>query len=145
MTIVEADTNERLYRRQSRFTGKLFKMCKKYKVVIILVAHPRKTVTTTFQNDDVSGASEIANKGDVILNYERLGKEDSEIEEAPENVRWISVTKNRTGNGKLGKVKVDYSPDSKRIVQHGTDFDRNYFKDNDFIDMTQEDQLELPF
>lgn len=142
MTIVESETNERLYRRQSRFTGKLAKMCKKYNVVIILVAHPRKTNANELENDDVSGASEITNKADVILNYARLSEKEAAAENEPENIRWIYVNKNRTGNGKLGKVMLEFSPDSKRIVQKGDSFARGYLNDG----FTNTDSMEeLPF
>lgn len=142
MTIVESETNERLYRRQSRFTGKLAKMCKKYNVVIILVAHPRKTNANELENDDVSGASEITNKADVILNYARLSEKEAAAEKEPENIRWIYVNKNRTGNGKLGKVMLEFSPDSKRIIQKGDSFARGYLNDG----FTNTDSMEeLPF
>lgn len=141
MTIVESETNERLYRRQSRFAGKLAKMCKKYNVVIILVAHPRKTNANELENDDVSGASEITNKADVILNYARLSEKEAAAEKEPENIRWIYVNKNRTGNGKLGKVMLEFSPDSKRIVQKGDSFARGYLNDG----FTSTDMEELPF
>ena len=144
MTIVEAETNERLYRRQSRFVGKLAKMCKKYNVVIILVAHPRKTNANELENDDVSGASEITNKADIILNYARLSDKEAATEDEPENLRWVYVNKNRTGNGKLGRVKVDFSPDSKRIVQQGDDFMKAYLNDG-FMDVDSQTMENLPF
>ena len=145
MTIVDSETNEGLYRRQSAFTGKLAKMCKKYGVVIILVAHPRKSRLEELENDDVSGASEITNKADVVMNYGRLSQKEAGAEKEPDNVRWISVKKNRTGNGKLGRVKVDFSPDSKRIVSHGEGFIKSYLSEDGFISLTQEKQEEIPF
>ena len=131
MTVVDSETNEGLYRRQSTFTGKLVKMCKKYGVVIILVAHPRKSRYEDLENDDVSGASEITNKADIVLNYGRLSQKEAEKEDDPERVRWISVKKNRTGNGKLGRVKAEFSPESKRIVQYGMSFSKNYIMQDD--------------
>ena len=144
MTVVESDTNESLYRRQSKFVGKLAKMCKRFEVVIILVAHPRKSNAENFDNDDVSGASEITNKADVVMNYKRLGKDDAEKESEPNNIRWLAVTKNRTGNGVLDKMLVDFSPDSKRIVEHGTGFIREYIpheNNDDFMNIPEEEEL----
>lgn len=123
MTVVDSETNESLYRRQSKFVGKLARMCKRFEIVIVLVAHPRKSNPDNFDNDDVSGASEITNKADIVLNYARLSKKEAEKEAEPENVRWLMVTKNRTGNGVLKKIMVDFSPDSKRIVEHGKGLD----------------------
>lgn len=144
MTIVESETNERLYRRQSRFVGKLANLCKKYGVVIILVAHPRKSNSNDLDNDDISGASEITNKASVILNYARLDEKEAAGETEPDNVRWVYVKKNRTGNGRLGKVMVDFSPESKRIVQKGDSFIRGYLG-NKFVDVDPQTMEDLPF
>ena len=144
MTIVDSETNEKLYRRQSKFVGKLAKLCKKYKVVIVLVAHPRKTNANELENDDVSGASEITNKADVVLNYARLSDKEAAAESEPENMRWLYVNKNRTGNGKIGRVKVEFSPDSKRIVQAGDSFVKAYLNDG-FMDIDPETYEQLPF
>ena len=144
MTVVDSESNENLYRRQSRFVGKLAKMSKLFGIVIILVVHPRKTKADSFDNDDVSGASEITNKADVVMNYARLSTKESGDEPEPNNVRWLEVTKNRTGNGVLGKIKVDFSPESKRIVEHGESFIKQYLpiqNDEDFISGYEDEDL----
>lgn len=147
MTIVDSETNEKLYRRQSTFTGKLAKLCKKYEVVIILIAHPRKSRADELENDDVSGASEITNKADIVLNYARLGKKDINYADGdPGDYRWVYVNKNRTGNGRLDRVLVKFSPESKRIVEDGESFAKDYFDENDgFMNLTAEDMEEIPF
>lgn len=104
----DCSSNETLYRAQSNFVGRISKMAKLYKVVFILVAHPRKS-NTAFQNDDVSGSADITNKVDIVMSYDPM--QDSE----EEDVRILSVTKNRL-TGRLGEVKLYYSEDSKRIV-----------------------------
>ena len=145
MTVIDSETNESLYRRQSAFVGRLAKMCKKYEVVIILVAHPRKSRSDELENDDVSGASEITNKADIVLNYARLSNKEAEKREDPQRYRWIYLTKNRTGNGNLGRVLTEFSSDSKRIVAEGEGFTKNYFMDDGFTDITPEEEEEIPF
>ena len=68
----EADTTEALYIKQSKFVGKMAKLAKRLKVVIILVAHPRKTLGTALSNDDVSGSGDITNKASIVMTYSRI-------------------------------------------------------------------------
>ena len=78
-------------------------------MAIILVAHPKKT-NGDFDNDAVSGSSDITNAVSYVWNYER-GKEE-------EGTGKIMVTKNRVTGGLLtgeNAVKVYYSGKSKRI------------------------------
>lgn len=106
-------SRDSLYLEQSRFVGALKKIAMQYQVAVILVAHPRKS-NGDFDNDDVSGASEITNKVDVVLNYQR-DKEDP-------NAGRIHVAKNRLfGTLRLGNdaIRVTYSPKSKRIFGAG--------------------------
>jgi hypothetical protein len=84
-------------------------MAQAYEVAIILVAHPKKT-QGEFDNDTVSGSSDITNAVSYVWNYER-GKDE-------ESTGKIMVTKNRVA-GKLltgdNAIKVYYSGKSKRI------------------------------
>lgn len=124
MTAMEegAATNEALYRKQSDFVGKLAKIARRMNVIIILVAHPRKTMTTSLNNDDVSGSADITNKASIVMNYSRVLVKN--VEPDPTE-RKLSVTKNRL-TGKLGEVLMYYSDDSKRIVGPDKKFNRQY-------------------
>ena len=51
--------------------GKLKKIAVKYNVVVLLVAHPRKS-NNDFTNDDVSGSADITNKVDVVMHMAAL-------------------------------------------------------------------------
>lgn len=107
-----------LYLAQSNFVGNLKKIAMKYQIVVLLVAHPRKS-NLAFSNDDVSGSSDITNKVDVVMSYGR----------AEDGSAWDSVlqiTKNRLW-GKLrigtpdtkndsGGIVLNYSEATKRIV-----------------------------
>ena len=47
-------------------------IAKKYNVIVLLVAHPRKHQGTLFENDDVAGSANITNLADVVIRYSRL-------------------------------------------------------------------------
>ena len=110
MTAMDCDANSDLYRQQSQFVKNLEKMAQKYDVAIILVAHPKKS-NADFDNDTVSGSSDITNAVSFVFNYERA-KEGEDYDSK------LMVTKNRL-NGKLligdNAIKLHYSEKSKRI------------------------------
>ena len=139
MTAMEegVDTNEALYRKQSAFVGKLAKMARRLNVIIILVAHPRKT-NTELNNDDVSGSADITNKASVVMSYSRITHNG--VESDP-TVRALSITKNRL-TGKLGSIKVYFSEDSKRISDNSLDFTKQYVE-SDFRNIEPDE--EIPF
>lgn len=114
MTALECDVRTDLYRQQSSFVKSLEKLAQAYEVAIILVAHPKKT-QGDFDNDAVSGSSDITNAVSYVWNYER-GEE--------QGTGKIMVTKNRV-MGKLltgdNSIKVYYSGKSKRIQQNQYD------------------------
>lgn len=147
MTAMEVDPREDLYRAQSRFVGKLAKIAKTHNVVVLLVAHPRKS-NGDFSNDVISGSADITNKVDIVMGYCR------DINYA-DHMRTLIVTKNRlTGKlAKPGDIVLDYSEDSKRIVQHGCGFDKKYSWDkivpaeneDGFVPVNADDEWEIPF
>lgn len=112
MTAMDTVTEQNnLYLAQSNFVGRLKKIAIKYNVVIILVAHPRKS-NQSFSNDDVSGSGDITNKVDIVMSYQRDEKDETY------NGR-LSITKNRL-NGKCvsgdNAIKLIYSEKTKRIT-----------------------------
>lgn len=126
--------NDQLYLAQSNFVGALKKIAVKYDVVVILVAHPRKS-KDEFQNDDVAGSGDITNKVDVVMSYKRVENEDCDSK--------LIVTKNRL----LGKyatgdkaIKLMYSDKTKRIFAEGS-ADRRYGWEEGFSEQTNEDWL----
>lgn len=57
---------------QARFMAKIKAFASKYKVHVIVIAHPRKEkADSTFTNDTVSGSSVITNLADNVLSIER--------------------------------------------------------------------------
>ena len=119
MTAMDAVTDkDNLYLAQSNFVGTLKKIAMKYNVVILLVAHPRKS-NTAFSNDDVSGSSDITNKVDVVLSYGRAepGAEWDSVLQVSKNRLWGKL---RMGVPDLknddGGIVLNYSESTKRIV-----------------------------
>ena len=113
MTAMECDTNTDLYRQQSTFVKNLEKIAQQYDVAIILVAHPKKS-NGAFDNDTVSGSSDITNAVSFVFNYERA-KDGDDCDSR------LMITKNRM-NGKLltgdNAIKLYYSEKSKRILSN---------------------------
>lgn len=92
MTAMESVRSQNeLYMAQGKFVGQLKKLAIKYKVAVILVAHPRKSGKDTdkeFDSDEVAGSADITNKVDIVLNYARPKKEE-------QYQRVLSLEKNR--------------------------------------------------
>lgn len=111
MTAMDISLDTDLYRAQSKFVGDIKKIAVRYDVAIILVAHPRKAKDGRFVNDNVSGSSDITNKVDVVMNYERVDDEDYDAR--------LDITKNRLF-GKYARnengIRLYYSQSSKRIT-----------------------------
>lgn len=125
MTAMSDDTASDYYRLQSEFVRKLADMAKRLGVLIILVAHPRKTGTADIETDDVSGSGNITNLADVVLCYTRPRQErkkggkknqdDEDDEDTDERV--LKVLKNRL-NGRINTngIPMFFEEASKRIT-----------------------------
>lgn len=108
----EVHDKDNLYVAQSNFVGRLKKIAMQYNVVIILVAHPRKN-NGQFDNDTVSGSSDITNKVDIVLNY----KKGTDNPNNPNEVfSYVEITKNRLfGTLTSEPISLLYNKQSKRI------------------------------
>ena len=148
MTAMERVTEQsNLYLAQSNFVGRLKAIAQKYAVVIILVAHPKKsTGTEQDENELVAGSADITNKADIVIKYQR--NRDTSIDADG----MIKVTKNRLmGTLRAGKddaIPVYFSNKSKRIYDVDQDFEKVYgWKGavlREFADPTDDDDG-LPF
>lgn len=121
MTAMEAvNDNSQLNLAQSNFVGRLKRIAVKYDVAIILIAHPRKS-REDITNDDVSGSSDITNKADVVMSYQRVDGSDTCNGK-------LFVTKNRLfGKYATGDkaVLLRYDDATKRIFAESGD-NRHY-------------------
>lgn len=137
MTAMETvQENDQLYLAQSNFVGKLKKIAVKYDVVVILVAHPRKS-KLEFDNDDVAGSSDITNKADIVMSYQRVDNDDTCDSK-------LAITKNRLfgryANGDKA-IKLSYSEKTKRIFPYGM-YPRHYGWEKGLFP-TEEEELPL--
>lgn len=129
------------YERQSKFVKKLARIGRKYNVLIILVAHKRKTgsVIEVDENDAVSGSADITNLALVTLSYCK----DKELEP---NQRLLKISKNRL----FGRVNpkgwvMFYDEKSRRIFCQGDDpnYETGWTSDED--NNLESEQMELPW
>lgn len=120
MTAMEDDSASDLYRQQTVFVKELAKMAKQYEVLILLIAHPRKSINDRFENDDVAGSSNITNLVDVVMRYDT--PKDATDPDTPE--RTLTIHKNRlTGKTNSKGIKLYFQESSKRISEHEGLFD----------------------
>lgn len=102
---------------QSAFVKALKDLAIRHNVVVILVAHPRKTSGNIRDNDDVSGSSDITNRIDLNLCYSRNPDKKSPDDLDTADSR-LSVLKNRL-TGRITRegqeIELFYSRKSKRI------------------------------
>lgn len=116
MTAIDVASADNQYVQQSQFVRSLKQIAVRYNVVVLLVAHPKKTDGKVTDNDAVSGSSDITNRADIVLSYVKNSEG-----EAPGGK--VFIMKNRM-TGKLalgdGAVAMEYEPSSKRIYQAGS-------------------------
>lgn len=122
MTAIDDDIASDLYRQQSNFVKQLARMAKELSIIVLLVAHPRKSTGKEFDNDDVSGSANITNLCDIVLRY---AKPKGESKDTPERV--LCVIKNRI-NGRVSYegVPLYFEDASKRISAAKGRFDYVY-------------------
>ena len=139
MDIVDDQSN--LYLAQSNFVRQLKDIVMRYDVAIILVAHPRKSgkddKNSDFDNDIVSGSSNITDRVDIVLNYSRA-KEDDSFDSL------LQIGKSRlVGTLKLGKdgIPLNYSAKTKRVTGMRT-LDKRYGWEKQPIPV---DNIDVPF
>lgn len=132
------------YDRQGVFIKRLARLALKHNVLIILVAHKRKMMSSEV-NDTVSGSADIVNLASIVLSYERGSKEDDA------KMRFLKVTKNRLfGELTFGKgIELEFDAKSKRIYEKGNNGQlRRHFnwEPNPYRDfMSEYEGKELPF
>lgn len=116
MTAIDVASADSQYIQQSQFVRSLKQIAVRYNVVVLLVAHPKKTEGKVTDNDAVSGSSDITNRADIVLSYVKNAEGESPGGK-------VFVLKNRmTGKLALGDsaVAMEYEPSSKRIYQAGS-------------------------
>lgn len=113
------------YDQQGRFVRELTKIAIRYDVLILLVAHRRKNVSSPDANDEISGSGDITNLAGITLSYDR-GDKKNDIDKGimTEDQRKLIVAKNRLfGKVNLNGIILSYDEKSKRV--HGPRDDVN--------------------
>ena len=142
MIAMDEQSDRDLNLQQTTFVKKLASMARIYNVLIFLVAHPRKTNGSDFDNDDVSGSSNITNLADIVIQYGKP-KEDMDGD------RTLRIVKNRmTGQLETDGIPLWFEESSKRISDHEGRFSWYYGweanTDDDFTDV-DDGMTEIPF
>ena len=122
-------TSDEENRAQARFMAKVKAFAAKYKVHVLVVAHPRKEkADATFTSDSVSGSSVITNLADNVFSIEKPN---------------IRVTKNRSF-GETGFIHCDYNPANRRIYQKNIGDNTIYSWDHNGIVEPEDKAMLLP-
>lgn len=144
MTAIEDDMQSDIYRQQTRFVKQLSVMAKHYKVIILLIAHPRKAGSYEFKNDDIAGSSNITNLADVVMRYAEPKQDE---DDPPDHDRILQVTKNRlSGKTIFDGIPLWFDDASKRISDRHSFSWRLGWEDlsSEFMEADDYD-AELPF
>lgn len=114
---------------QANFSAKLKAFAVKYKVHVILVAHPRKQkADAVFTSDDIAGSNVIGNLADNIINVEKPN---------------LRITKNRDF-GELAYIECSFDPATRRIFQTSFGDRTSYGWDHEGIQIPEFQAAALP-
>ncbi len=130
--------SDKQYQQQKQLCLSLKQLAKKYKLVILLVAHPKKPAKGEKPNMyDISGASEIVGSADTVLRIERNKRdEDEETKIIVLKNRWGGIT-NRAFNIYFNEYrKRFYTNQEELTLDYGYDLNKKF---------TQVACNELPF
>ena len=111
-----------------------------YNVIILLVAHRRKSQGTLDINDEISGSGDITNLAGVVISYDRNDDENIRAE------RLLRLTKSRLiGKLDFNGIPLSYDERTKRIFGESDDLykDFSWKKTDGFRQITNAEQLEI--
>ena len=124
---LEKNLGEDKYERQSLFVKMLIRIALQYNVLILLVAHKRKTYGSSDVNESVSGSLDIINLASIVMSYEAVTQTMIEKNNATKEDRVLKITKNRLfGNVNTYGFIMHYSPISKRVYMSGREKAKQY-------------------
>lgn len=118
MTAMDFTQTVDLNLSQTLFVKKLAIIAKRYDIIIVLIAHPKKVGGRALTADDVSGSGNITNLVSTVLTYSRCSETEDEYEShaADNGERMMTVLKERFGGHTDHKgFKLYYDNASKRI------------------------------
>lgn len=117
----DLDEDDKQYQQQKKLCLELKALAKKYRVSIILVAHPKKPSGSERPTIyDVAGASEIVGSADTVIRTMRSENEDSDSDSR------ILLLKNRWGGITNRALTVKFDFNRKRFYSNGYERERDY-------------------
>lgn len=133
------------YDQQGRFVRELTKIAIRYDVLILLVAHRRKNVSSPDANDEISGSGDITNLAGITLSYDRGDKDDFKNDRMTEEQRKLIIAKNRLfGKVNLSGIIISYDEKSKRVYGPRDDVNVQFGWDKS-DGFEQAGDMEIPF
>ena len=133
------------YDQQGRFVRELTKIAIRYDVLILLVAHRRKNVSSPDANDEISGSGDITNLAGITLSYDRGDKDDIKNNRMTEEQRKLIIAKNRLfGKVNLNGIIISYDEKSKRVYGPRDDVNVQFGWDKS-DGFEQAADMEIPF
>lgn len=138
MTIDLHSSSENTNEKQTELINWLIQFSSRFKVCVVLVAHPKKTPNTggALELFDISGSSNITNLAHRTLSLRRVRKEEKEAgtSKFSDFDCVISVTKDRI-LGKAGfELGLHYDIASRRFFTNYAEYDRRYSWDRRVYD-----------
>lgn len=128
MTLLTVNEDKDVYQAQTNLIKKLKTLARQYDIVIVLVAHPRKSPTSSREltQDSISGSKDIVNLADMVFAYTRHNDDTKQ-----QYARRLNVLKNRRSGilleGNAG-IYLLYDKKSNRIAESKAGFDFDYLK-----------------
>jgi len=128
---------------QKELIKALVAFAKKWHVVIVLVAHPRKTQRgAKLELQDMAGTSVIGNMVHMSLSLQRISDDDRKKGSAVPEALWgndvmISINKNRLNGHSNIDLGLNYHAPSRRFYTNYDEFDRQYNWDRIYDEETE--------
>jgi hypothetical protein len=133
MTAMDEYNGDDFYKQQTNFIRRLSVMAKKNNVLIILVAHFRKSNGFGPNIDSISGSSNIVNLADTVLAFRQPTSQEAAQSTCS---RKLEVIKNRM-TGRTGTIDLWYEEKSRRLSENPEWFDFDVL--GDFMDAEEGD------
>lgn len=130
--------SDKQYQQQKQLCLELKHLAKKYQLIILLVAHPKKPSGKDKPDMyDVSGASEIVGSADTVIRTERSIKDNEEESK-------LLLLKNRWGGITNRVIRINFDKYRKRFYISDDELNRDFGYDENkkFIQVETD---ELPF
>lgn len=139
MTAMDEYNGDDFYKAQTNFIRRLSVKAKRNNVIIILVAHFKKTNGLGMNIESVSGSSNIVNLADVVLTFRKPTERELAEKQCS---RKLEVLKNRIF-GRVGTIDLWYEEKSRRLSERPDWFDFNVLGNDDFVNTEEDDDIDI--